>query len=660
VKRALAILAGGLLCLWLWIPPAGAHALLASSDPAAGATVASSPPQVTLTFTEPPDPKLSTVHVLNESGAPVDPTGAHAVPGHSLELRVPLGSLPDGTYTVSWRALSKTDGHISAGAFAFGVGTAPKAPVVPGSSQPTTPPPSPLSVVGKWMLYLGLAMLIGAASVALLVSREVPSLRWFRTGLVAAWLVAAVGLALAVVAEARAIDVPFRLFAGSSVGHELMAQAVSVLVVGAVVAVAAARRSSGWVVVLGVTVAAALFVHVLGGHANAPERGRWFNLAMQWAHVVAVGVWIGGLAWLFVLLPAAPAEQRGRVATRFSNMATVALAVVAVSGIVRALDLVGGFRAWRALWDTSFGITLLVKIGLFLVLVALGARNRFVNVPRLADGRSSERPLRRVVGAELLVAAGIFGVTAVLTGLPPARSALRSAVPAAARSVVVSGNDFATTTRARLVVTPGTVGSNRFVARVTDYDTGAPVPADRVSLQFDVPNEPTIGSSQLELTKQGDGTWEATGTNLSLDAPWRVTVLVQQATGAVEVPLVVAPRPPPQNVQVQAAPGQPTLYIVTFPDGTQVQMYLDPGKPGPNQVHATYFDAKGDELPIASATFQGWLPNGQTAALTPMRFSAGHFVGQGRLGTGQWHFVIVATTRSGTTLSSYFDQRIVG
>ena len=160
------------------------------------------------------------------------------------------------------------------------------------------------------------------------------------------------------------------------------------------------------------------------------------------------------------------------------------------------------------------------------------------------------------------------------------------------------------------------------------------MPADRVSLQFDVPSQPSVGSSQLELVEQADRTWQATGTNLSLDAPWRVTVLVQQATGAVEVPLVVSPRPPPQNVQVQAAPGQPTLYTVTFPDGTQVQMYLDPGKPGPNQVHATYFDAKGNELPIASATFQGWLPNGQTADLVADAVQRGALRRAGPAGDG--------------------------
>ena len=47
------------------------------------------------------------------------------VPGDQFELRVPLPGLPNGVYTVTWRTVSKTDGHVTGGAFAFGVGTAP-------------------------------------------------------------------------------------------------------------------------------------------------------------------------------------------------------------------------------------------------------------------------------------------------------------------------------------------------------------------------------------------------------------------------------------------------------------------------------------------------------------------------------------------------------
>ena len=48
--------------------PAAAHANLASSDPAANALLDQAPAEVTMTFTEPPDPKLSIVHVLDVNG----------------------------------------------------------------------------------------------------------------------------------------------------------------------------------------------------------------------------------------------------------------------------------------------------------------------------------------------------------------------------------------------------------------------------------------------------------------------------------------------------------------------------------------------------------------------------------------------------------------
>jgi copper transport protein len=660
VRRAAAARLAGALWLCLSAPAADAHALLVSSSPAAGSTVQTSPPTVTLTFTEPPDPGISTVHVLNASGTPVDTRGSEAVPSRPFELEVPLSPLPDGTYTVTWRVLSKADGHISAGAFAFGVGTAPTAPVTSGAVSPETPPPSPLSVIGKWMLYVGLALLLGAAGIGLVVSRDLPTIRGFRALMASAWILSAVGLSLAIVAEYRTVGTAFDRFLDSTVGHQLQAQAIALLVVGIAVAIVDLRRSWPALPALVLAVAAALLVHVMGGHANAPTGWRWLNLAIQWGHVLAVGVWIGGLAWLLLLLPATRPDGRRRVATRFSTTATVALAVVAVTGFLRAVDLVGGFGAWRRLWGTSFGVALVVKVALFLALVALGARNRFVNVPRLSDGRSTDGPLRRVVGAELVIAVGVFGATAVLTGLPPAKTAAQAAKPAALHEVTVTGSDFATTMKVRLTLNPGAVGTNTFEARITDFDTGAPVAADRVSLRFAVPSRPDIGTSQLELSRQREGVWGGSGTNLSLDAPWTVTVLVQQPTNAVEVPLAVSPRPPPQNVQVQKASGQPTLYTVTFPDGSQVQMYVDPGATGPNQVHVTYFDAQGSELPMSSVTFEAWQADGTIADLASMQFSSGHFVGQGDLGAGRWHLVLVGTAQDGTTLSSYFDQRIVG
>src|SRR5437762_2173108 len=86
------LLAVALAALWLaaTAPAAGAHALLRGSDPPAGASLAQPPRTVRLTFTEAPDPALSSIRVLDASGRAVGAGRAGAVPGRPLELRAPI------------------------------------------------------------------------------------------------------------------------------------------------------------------------------------------------------------------------------------------------------------------------------------------------------------------------------------------------------------------------------------------------------------------------------------------------------------------------------------------------------------------------------------------------------------------------------------------
>src|SRR5207247_4188275 len=115
--------------------PAQAHALVRRSDPASGAILSQAPKAVTVTFTEPPDPGLAVIHVIDSNGRDVEAGKAQPVPGSPLELRVPLIPLPGGVYTVTWRVVSRTDGHVTAGSFSFGIGVSPVgAPVPTGSA----------------------------------------------------------------------------------------------------------------------------------------------------------------------------------------------------------------------------------------------------------------------------------------------------------------------------------------------------------------------------------------------------------------------------------------------------------------------------------------------------------------------------------------------
>jgi nitrogen fixation protein FixH len=222
----------------------------------------------------------------------------------------------------------------------------------------------------------------------------------------------------------------------------------------------------------------------------------------------------------------------------------------------------------------------------------------------------------------------------------------------------VTGSDFATTTRVRLRISPGTVGPNAFVAEVTDYDTGEPVDARRVALSFTFPERPELRST-LELEPLDEGSWEASGTALSLQGTWDVSVLVERADGSIEVLLELTPRRPDQRIEVSRVEGQPDLYTIFLEDGVQIQSYTDPGEPGRvNQFHVTAFDAEGSEMPLTSAVVMLTPPEGEPFEPELLRFGdgAGHFVANVEITPGRWTFDITAETEHGRTLSASFEQ----
>jgi hypothetical protein len=263
--------------------------------------------------------------------------------------------------------------------------------------------------------------------------------------------------------------------------------------------------------------------------------------------------------------------------------------------------------------------------------------------------------LRRVMAVEIVAAVGVFALTGVLTGLPPQPAAAAST--ARQPGIVVSGSDFTTTMKVSLAVTPGTAGPNDFVARVTDFDTGAPVDASDVSLRFEPVGQAGVGPSTLDLIHDR-GVWRNAGTQLSIDGVWNVTVVVQTATQGTEIPLVLATRLLHQSVVVSTAEGQPDLYTISLHTGEQIQAYNDPGTPGPNELHMTAFDADGNELPLANATMTAISPDGTAVPIDARRFSPGHFVGDVTLTSGNWTFFLSAETRDGNDLVASFDQTI--
>jgi copper transport protein len=645
-----AVLAAALAGLWLVAAgsPAGAHALLRDSDPAAGTSLDRAPRRVVLGFTERPEPGLSSIQVLDTGGRRVEQGRSAPVQGDPLELAVGLGDLADGTYTVSWRVVSRDDGHVTAGSFAFGVGipatgTAEQTQAAP---QGATPSPSPAATAARLALYAGLALLVGASVTGLAVAgRMLPP--GARPLLAVGAGLALLGGAGRFLAEQARIDAPLGTLLASSTGQGLLRLATGVLVTAIatwfLTAAPDGRRVDTWrLALVGATAGITMLLHIEVGHAAGPSPLRLVNLLIQWLHLLAVGAWIGGLVWLLAWLRGRERPEQAEAVVRFSRLAAPVLGLVAVTGLSRALHLAGG---WTGLLDSSYGRLLDVKVLLFLGLVALGALNRYRVVPTIAAGARRLDGLRRNVRGEVALAACILAVTAVLSQLPPGTFVVQqaSAKPPAPPSVQVQGSDFATSVRIALSASPGTPGPNTFTAKVTDYDSGEDWPATRVALRFTPRGRPDVGASTLELSRAEDGLWKGQGSQLSIAGTWAVVGLVEGSGPAVTVPMELETRTAPQPVKVSEAPGQPTLYTITLATGGTLQGYIDPGRPGPNTVHFTYFSQSGDEQPAEEASARMTGPSGRSEALTLIRLGPGHFAANVDLEPGRVSFAIEAT-----------------
>jgi methionine-rich copper-binding protein CopC len=99
---------------------AQAHAFLDHARPRVGSTVATSPPQVKIWFTEELEGAFSRIEVFDAKGAEVDRKDSKIDPANGAIMTVSLPPLGPGEYQVKWSAVA-TDTHPTTGTFIFTV-----------------------------------------------------------------------------------------------------------------------------------------------------------------------------------------------------------------------------------------------------------------------------------------------------------------------------------------------------------------------------------------------------------------------------------------------------------------------------------------------------------------------------------------------------------
>ena len=287
-----------------------------------------------------------------------------------------------------------------------------------------------LAVPVRWISLVALAGLVGGLAVRVIVlPPDVPVLgqalaRWTR-----------VCTLLLLVAGAAELLLRARTMAGGDLGSGLaavptvltrthfggvwIARGAALL---ALLVLVGRRTRAAWMTALGAGLGVACTTALVG---HAADRGDLsLRTLIDWLHIVAATVWTGGLFCLAVVVLRRarrwPPARLVLALRRFSTLAGVCLVAVVASGVFNAWTQLG---ALDALWTSTYGRILIVKVSLVLVVASLGAATRFRVLPVLGAGAGSSRNavdrLVRYVACEAGVALLVFGCTALLTQSTP-------------------------------------------------------------------------------------------------------------------------------------------------------------------------------------------------------------------------------------------------
>lgn len=178
-----------------------------------------------------------------------------------------------------------------------------------------------------------------------------------------------------------------------------------------------------WAVDAGALLALALFAVTRASMGHAGEEGLWtLAIAAEAVHFSAIGVWTGAVfvsAW-YALHTSAIGSSGARTTDRYldlmSRAAMVAVIAIVITGVYSGWHRVG---APEHLAHTTYGKTLLIKVGLVLVAIALGGYNKYFGLPLASRSIAGVRLARTVLKVESVVLLSVLLAAAILTAQQP-------------------------------------------------------------------------------------------------------------------------------------------------------------------------------------------------------------------------------------------------
>ncbi|MBV9444210.1 MAG: CopD family protein [Acidobacteriaceae bacterium] len=156
---------------------------------------------------------------------------------------------------------------------------------------------------------------------------------------------------------------------------------------------------------------------------NAASKNKW-TAPVNPLHEAGGAIWLGTL--LLIVLVGVPLiwrsqlpaiEERGLLARLIKRFSVIALSGAALMGVTGVITSWTHLKFFAALWTTSYGITLCLKLLVVFAVVILGAWN-WRRIGPVLEAQPDSTSLRRLSIAELVFGAVVLLITAVLVLLP--------------------------------------------------------------------------------------------------------------------------------------------------------------------------------------------------------------------------------------------------
>jgi copper transport protein len=558
------------------------HAFVTSSSPSSSQSLASSPPRLDVFFSEPVDLKYSKLKILDENGKQVDTQELHYLNGDQSALSVMLPPLKDGVYTVSTTVLSQTDGHVTENAFVFAVGEA----VIPTNISSKISQKSVVYIpeaLARFPTLVGQVIIVGGAFSTLWLWRPVKRIEGISfmisevrkkidRALVSVFLIGSIILVVSDIAilafQAQAISAGILDVIATRFGTVVLARTIlSIAVFSISIAIFRTNQSTPQILTRGETVGilslglSLLLTTSMIGHGAA--NNQFSSIGIDFAHNLAASLWIGGVLYLgFIFTSKLQVDNSlshahkialiSLIIPRFSVLVVMILGFIVFTGpfLLYILD-----NNLQQVLSSSYGYTLIVKLSLAVVMLAIGSYNQ-LSIQRKAqtctsvavslstngksrelnsppdpnfvdghhkkwtknDGREILSRFSRSTKVESIIGILLLASVALLvnTGLPKSETQGQpqeqlfgnmtfQQVQDGFKSTYFADNN----TKVVLSIVPYVVGSNNFTVSFVDSHN-VPVDVTSAKLQY-TETEKSIGPISIDLHKVSKGVYSAKG-----------------------------------------------------------------------------------------------------------------------------------------------------